>query len=200
MSEQPQGGHEQLPPGIRIEERNEKTLTPEDLEQFSALAKRTGAQLLQEMDKDITLESSYAENVDVAFWNALHVNRELQHAQRPGHNLNIVFAFNETNEIVGYSYLRLRPEETDPDLRATDAVLGTDVRYLRQGIGTNLIRARHASLARIGVPSYTTVARDVVLDMYSRLGVTYEPIPRPAAPTGNSPIGKLVRVHVPGVQ
>lgn len=173
---------EVVQPSIRIIERTETTITPEEIQKLDDMVER-----------ELTLHEQSGgdprdREVDARATSAgVHImsNRDLIRRVEEKSPLQVVFAENANGDIIGYSIVIFDPGATDPTKRVANTYIGVESAHQRQGIGLQLLQTRHAALQRMGIRSYETTAREVVRKLYDKLGVSYQVLGAVPGTVGN---------------
>ncbi len=151
-------------PTILYEGKTEAHITSADIDAFGSFVNRGTDRLEVTPFTSPTFEPRSIDLLSHGYAYA-----EIKDRLRLQMEMDLVFAKSGVN-LVGYSLVCL-----DRATKKADATfLGVAEDYHRRGIGSTLLQIRHQRLHQVGVTSYTTNARGRVLQMYDKLGISYQ--------------------------
>jgi len=164
------------------EHKHAKTVTPIDLKDPESIKlvedffqrqyqlKENIAQLPKEQRLDLLDFTGLMEEGDRSF--RLMLRLQQQHTLT---SFNC-FTYQSNNQILGICFQFTFPSFGAPD-QACSSFVGVDHSHLRQGIATELVRARHRHLLSQGIHQYNVSVWDASKDTIQKAGGTLTPDP-----------------------
>ncbi len=168
MSESlPANTSENITPEIKFLEKNETTLTEQDVQDFRNFISNEmiAAQKFALSQPPESNEASMRLS-DVGVHAMAHKDLSLQ--KKLNNPFRLLLAKNDKGQIVGYSFFSFaRKDEVGSTLIEDKIGVGHDWR--RKGIGTELLTQEIQVLRNLGIQSYITEAREEVVNIYGKI-------------------------------